>query len=185
MQTLEAESVKDARQMLRREPDLVLTDLRLPDGNGDEVVRKAARLHKVPFIVAMSGQASPAEAFELARAPVRIYLQKPFTVAELVERINAVVAACQGELKSEQLQHELQHQLRRLAIERALTPRETECVRLALNGRPRAELPRALGVSPNTCKTLVRGLLRKCHAKRLNQVTTMVLMRARFKSEPP
>jgi hypothetical protein len=40
-------------------------------------------------------------------------------------------------------------------------------------------------VSPNTCKTLVRGLLRKCHAKRLNQVTTMVLMRARFKSEPP
>jgi DNA-binding NarL/FixJ family response regulator len=179
LQTLEADSVRSAQLMLRLEPDLVLTDVCLPDGTGQDVATKAARLHSHPFIVAMSGKASPAEVFELARAPVRLYVEKPFTIAELVERIDAAVAVSNGDAIPEHLQSELLHQVRRLAIERALTPREAECVRLTLAGTPRAALAQALGVSPNTCKTLIRGVLRKCGTKRLAQVTTMILTRAR------
>jgi DNA-binding NarL/FixJ family response regulator len=179
--------------MLRREPDLVVTDVRLPDGTGHEVVKRAARLHSRPFIVAMSGKASSTEAFELARAPVRLYLEKPFSVNELAERIGAAFAIQRvdatdlawREAVPEHVQGELLEQLRQIAIERALTPRETECVRLTLTGTPRGELPQALGVSPNTCKTLIRGVLRKCGTKRLAQVTTIILTRARWKSDLP
>lgn len=193
LQTLEADGVKTARRMLRREPDLVVTDVRLPDGTGHEVVKRAARLHSRPFIVAMSGKASSTEAFELARAPVRLYLEKPFSVNELAERIDAALAVQQlaatdvawRHAVPEHVQGQLLEQLRQIAIERALTPRETECVRLSLMGTPRGELPQALGVSPNTCKTLTRNVLRKFGAKRLAQVTTMILTRARWKSDPP
>lgn len=191
LETLEASNVKMASKMLRREPDLVVTDVRLPDGTGQEVVRRAARLRSRPFIVAVSGEASRAEAFELARAPVRLYLEKPFTMAELADRICAAVASNQVDERTlpwresvpEHLRNALLEELRQIAVEYALTPRETECVRLTLAGSSRAELPQALGVSANTCKTLIRGVLRKFGSTRLTQVTTLILTRARWEDD--
>jgi DNA-binding NarL/FixJ family response regulator len=184
METLEAADLKAARRMLRCEPDLVVTDVRLPDGTGHEVARRAARLHSPPFVVAMSGEATAAEAFELARASVRIYLEKPFTVDELRDRIQAHQSqgAASEPLPWDQaiprnMRAALLAALQRVAQERSLTPRELDVLQLALAGAARAALPAALGVSKNTCKTLVRGALRKCGLERLAQVSAFVLAR--------
>lgn len=188
VETLEASDVKSARRLLRLEPDLVVTDVRLPDGSGQEVARRAARLRTQPFIVAMSGEATPAEAFELARACVRVYLEKPFTLAELQARIGEIRARDgSGPLAwDDALPHGVRElllsELTRFAAERGLTAQETEVLRHTLAGTPRAALPGALGVPSNTCKTLVRRVLRKCGLSRLAQVAPFVFARLQWQS---
>jgi len=193
VETHEAGDVKSAHRLLRLEPDLVVTDVRLPDGTGHEVARRAARLHSSPFIVAMSGEASPEEAFSLARASVSVYLEKPFTVEELKARIDetrarergASVAVPWDEATPDNVRAPLLTELRQLAEERKLTPREVEVLRFAVAGTPRSALAEAMGVSDNTCKTLVRGALRKCGVQRLAQVAAFVLARVQWSQSPP
>lgn len=187
VETHEACDVKSAHKLLRLEPDLVVTDVRLPDGTGHEVARRAARLHTAPFIVAMSGEASPEEAFALARASVQVYLEKPFTVEELQARIGAIRSR---ELRStktgwddsipEELRAPLLAELRRVTEARRLTPRESDVLRLSVVGVPRTELADALGVTENTCKTLVKGVLRKCGLRRMAQCTELMVARVRW-----
>ncbi len=70
-------------------PDLVLTDLVLPDGGGAQVVRLARRLAPSALVVLMSGYApEDAREPELARLP---FLAKPFTPQELRDRIRLLL----------------------------------------------------------------------------------------------
>lgn len=73
-----APSVAEARHELGNDPpDLVLTDVRLPDGTGFDVVECANALVPMPIVIALSGEATPDESFALASLGVRAYLAKP------------------------------------------------------------------------------------------------------------
>lgn len=54
---------------------------------------------------------------------------------------------------------------RALAEERRLSPRELVLLAYALGDEPRARVRRRLGISENTLKTELRGLIRKCGAR--------------------
>jgi DNA-binding NarL/FixJ family response regulator len=56
-----------------------------------------------------------------------------------------------------------------------LSARETEILRLVLEGTPRSGLAPELGMSENSIKTLVRRLLRKVDASNLDEVARRVL----------
>ncbi|MCG8588791.1 MAG: response regulator [Proteobacteria bacterium] len=77
---VEAYSVAEAIDGLERHPDLVILDVKLPDGDADVIVREAERRRPAPVLVAVSGQASAEEAFRLAQLGCRAYLAKPFSV---------------------------------------------------------------------------------------------------------
>lgn len=68
---------------LHEHPSLILLDVRLPDGSAQDVVAHARQLRPLPTIVAMSGLASPREAFDLAAAGVGAFLLKPLTDEDL------------------------------------------------------------------------------------------------------
>jgi DNA-binding NarL/FixJ family response regulator len=184
---LEAENVVGAERLLRCEPDLVLTDVKLPDGSGHDVARSAAALCPPPLVVAMSAEATPAEAFRLAELSVRMYMAKPFTVDELEERLAETLAEDAAHSSSsewpqaipEAMRGMVARQLRRLASERGLTPREEELVQLSVAGVERTRIPVVMDISENTCKTLVRRVLRKCGVGRLSEVHRVLLTRAR------
>ena len=88
----EAGTVREARALLATRPDLLIADVRLPDGPIFEVLEEAAEVWPKPLIVAMSGEASAEEAFRLAQIGVRSYLAKPLTLAELEEAIDRAMA---------------------------------------------------------------------------------------------
>ena len=73
-----------------RVPDLILLDLMLPGLNGIEVCRTIRRTSNVPIIM-VTARASDAEKVVGLEAGADDYLTKPFAIAELRARINALL----------------------------------------------------------------------------------------------
>jgi DNA-binding NtrC family response regulator len=79
-----AESVGDGIDRLTKDrPDLVMCDLKLPDGTGLQVLEHA-RDHQIstPFII-ITAHTTPQHALEALRAGAAEYLSKPFNVDDL------------------------------------------------------------------------------------------------------
>src|SRR5262245_41377871 len=105
-----AGSLEEARKILSESmPDLVLVDLRLPDGHGLELVSETTPGADTEFVV-MTGNASVETAIHAMRDGVLDYLTKPFDPARLTG-VLANVARTRG-LKREL--NGLRWQLRRL-----------------------------------------------------------------------
>jgi DNA-binding NtrC family response regulator len=68
-------------------PDAVLLDVTLPDGTAFDVLDEIRRREPAPLVVAISGTATPPDAFRLAQCGVRAYLQKPFGMTDIRDAI--------------------------------------------------------------------------------------------------
>ncbi|MBL0943385.1 MAG: sigma-54-dependent Fis family transcriptional regulator [Hydrogenophaga sp.] len=74
-------------------PDFVLSDIRLPDGSGEDLYRRALpHLGDTPIVFA-TAFAEVGQAVRLMRAGADDYLTKPFDVERLVQRIRELVPA--------------------------------------------------------------------------------------------
>lgn len=88
-----------AAQALRaaysQRPDLVLTEVALPDASGLELMRLLRERHPVPiiFVTASDGQADKVRALELGADD---YIVKPFDPDELASRVRAVLRRSTG-----------------------------------------------------------------------------------------
>ena len=80
----EAADLETARRMLTDNlPDVVLLDVRLPDGSGLDLLREIRRLDHSPRVVVMSASVLASEREEAVRAGCDAFVGKPYTPAEL------------------------------------------------------------------------------------------------------
>jgi DNA-binding response OmpR family regulator len=93
--TLVAGTVAEALDQARRDPDLVLLDVMLPDGSGLDVCRELRRRSQVPIIMltARGEEADRVVGLELGADD---YVVKPFSAREVVARIRAVLRRTQA-----------------------------------------------------------------------------------------
>jgi CheY-like chemotaxis protein len=83
---VEAESLAEARQSLSEQPfDLVILDVRLPDGSGLDLARELSDEHPRTGrrVVVMSASVLPAERAAAIATGCDAFLAKPFDPAEL------------------------------------------------------------------------------------------------------
>src|SRR5262252_1025381 len=130
----------------------------------------------------ISELASASEAFALAQWGVRVYLAKPFAPTELmdsVQELGTIDPHGRPDAERAQIQSatSLAVSLALFAQKHAIPEREMALVRLAVAGVSRSRCPAMLGVSENTCKTLIRRLLQRCGARNLAEIPRLVLMR--------
>lgn len=86
-----AASLSEARALLRHAPpDVVILDLGLPDGDGEQLVRELRQRQSVPIIV-VSARHQETQKIALLDAGADDYLTKPFSVAELLARIRVAL----------------------------------------------------------------------------------------------
>ena len=78
----------------RIEPDLVLLDLNLPDGDGRDVCRELQRKHDVP-VVMLTARGSELDRVVGLELGADDYVVKPFSSAEVIARIRAVLRRAQ------------------------------------------------------------------------------------------
>lgn len=65
-------------------PDLVVSDLRLPDGDGLDVVRAARSMLAPPPVIVLTGYASQTSRRQALAAGAAAYLAKPFSLASFM-----------------------------------------------------------------------------------------------------
>jgi DNA-binding response OmpR family regulator len=69
--------------------DLVISDLRLPDGDGLDVVRAARRVPDPPPVIVVTGYPSDETRRAAAAAGATAFFAKPFAAAGLLEAVRA------------------------------------------------------------------------------------------------
>ncbi len=90
-QLLEAGTARDGlAQAASRNPDLILLDLGLPDGDGIEVTRRLREWTTRPIIV-LSARGQDADKIAALDAGADDYLTKPFSVGELLARMRVAL----------------------------------------------------------------------------------------------
>ncbi len=84
---VEAETAREAAQLIAsHNPEVVLLDLGLPDGDGIELTRQLRTWTGVPIVV-LSARGREADKVEALDAGADDYLTKPFGVGELLARL--------------------------------------------------------------------------------------------------
>jgi CheY-like chemotaxis protein len=91
---LEAPDLAAARRILGEEPvDLVLLDVRLPDGNGLDLARDIAKGPAPrPDVIILSASVLPSERDAALASGASRFLEKPYVPSELISVISASLA---------------------------------------------------------------------------------------------
>ncbi len=84
-----ARDLREARKILDEQPiDLMLADVRLPDGNGMSLLPRLHSAHPSAAAVVITANPSINGAIDAIRAGVVDFLPKPFSAEHLMERVN-------------------------------------------------------------------------------------------------
>jgi DNA-binding NarL/FixJ family response regulator len=159
-----ANTVEDGDRMAARlEPDVVVLDYRLPDGEAPEAIARIARSRpeaRVLVLTAASDQRSVLRAIEAGAAG---YLLKDQPITDLVAGIRAVKSGHTA--VSPTVLPEL---LARLGPDQAgpttLTRREIEVLQLLADGGTNSEVAEKLHLSVNTVRNHVQNILSRLGA---------------------
>ncbi|WP_299004465.1 response regulator FixJ [uncultured Caulobacter sp.] len=147
----------------------VLSDVRMPQMNGIEMVRKLKELdYRAPIIV-MTGHADVPLAIEAMKAGVFDFIEKPFDEDLLLQALRAALE--KGKAQSEQ-DEALATTRRRIA---ALSPRERDVLEGLVDGKANKIIAFDLGISPRTVEIYRANLMTKMQARSLSELVRMAL----------
>lgn len=166
------ESPKDALCLLAESPGIagVIVERDLRAGSGLGVATYAREQLNLPTLLlsALNTHRTVHEAYQIGAR----YLCKPIEPPEVEMFVSAAAAQARN------MDDSLRNAFDTLAARAALTPRETEVVRLALGDVLRSQMAETMGITESTLKFHIRSLLDKCEAKNLSELVRSILVRA-------
>jgi two-component system, LuxR family, response regulator FixJ len=160
----------------RHQPDwcgVVLLDVNLPGLSGVEIVRRYCPDPIGMPVLLLTGHADVPLAVEAIRAGAQDIIEKPFKARDLLERVERGIAEDKLHYGQRLETQELKQQLA------ALTPRETEVMKLLTVGRANRDVAEALEISVRTAEVHRARILEKT---RSDSITELVyrMVRARL-----
>ena len=178
----EAGSRADAvRAAKRLNPDIVLMDVRLPDGSGVEACRDILATHPTTRVIFLTSFADDEFALAAVLAGAQGYVLKNIDSDLLIQSIRAVFKG--QSLLSPAL---TQRALIRLKAESAqagtvrtqsLAPQEERVLALVAEGLTNKEIGTALQLSDKTVKNYLSNMFQKLHITRRAQAATFFVKR--------
>jgi len=168
----EAATAAEGFDALRKwEPDLLIVDLRLPDQDGVHVLEAARNLRSTIRSVVLSAFRADDDVVAAARAGAQAYLVKTARGTEVLQTIERVLA---GE---NVLLAQMTPAQRQRLVQKDLTAKETEILRLLGMGLSNREICRRKKITPNTVKTHLRNIFAKLGVSNRSQATTIAMRR--------
>lgn len=88
----EAPDLQTARSILAANlPDVILLDVRLPDGNGLDFLRELRSEHSSPRVIVMSASVLASERDEAVRAGCDAFVGKPYKASDLTDTLTSML----------------------------------------------------------------------------------------------
>jgi DNA-binding NarL/FixJ family response regulator len=171
------EAVEKAQEL---QPDVVLMDLRMPQMNGVEAMRRIrAENANIKFIV-LTTYDNDEYIFDAIEAGAKGYLLKDASREELFQAVRAVhrgesliepgVAA-----KIIDRLAQLSRRSNQSSIAELLSERETEVLQLMASGSPNKAIASALSISESTVKTHVANIFQKLEVNQRTEAVTKAM----------
>ncbi|MFA5263594.1 MAG: response regulator transcription factor [Opitutaceae bacterium] len=184
----EAGSVADGiAAAVKLTPDVVLLDIRLPDGTGFDACRAIVRKQLDSRILILTSVADDALVDEAIRAGAHGYLLKEINGQGLIQAIQdvaagksildpAITARIIGLMKSGATAH---HD----ALS-SLSPQERRVLSLIADGRTNKEVASELNLSEKTVKNYLTTVFEKLHVTRRTQAAALFAQESRAPRQP-
>ena len=171
---IKARTYESALQLLERadelEPGVIVTDVRMPEMNGLELVRRLKSRGAPHPIIVITGHGDVPLAVEAMKAGVVDFLEKPFDDDALLGAINSALA--EGSKRSE----DDAEKIRVREIIETLSPREQEVLEGVVEGKLNKVIAHELGISPRTVEVYRANVMSKTGARGLSELVRMVLL---------
>ena len=147
----------------------LITDLRMPDMNGVELLRKLREIDALLPAIVITGHGDVQMAVEAMKNGALDFIEKPFSDDVLIESIERAVHAARSRLGNEAI---VDATRRRLAT---LSERELQVLNGVVAGEPNKTIAFDLGISPRTVEVYRAGLMAKMQAKNLPELVRMIM----------
>ncbi|MET0273140.1 MAG: response regulator FixJ [Phenylobacterium sp.] len=172
--SLRARAYESAVQFLEQADDLapgcIVTDVRMPEMSGLELVRRLKERGVPHPMIVITGHGDVPLAVEAMKAGAVDFLEKPFEEEALLRAIRSALA--KGALSAAD---EAERQRLRDIFD-ALSPREQEVLQGVVDGKLNKVIAFELGISPRTVEVYRANVMSKTGARGLSELVRMVLL---------
>ncbi|MDP3749021.1 MAG: response regulator FixJ [Phenylobacterium sp.] len=157
-------------QLAGAAPGCVVTDIRMPDMNGLELVRRLKDRGASHPIIVITGHGDVPLAVEAMKAGVVDFLEKPFDDEALLGSIRTALTIGGQATQASEERRKFE------AMLAALSPRETEVLKGVLAGKQNKVIAFELGISARTVEVYRANVMTKTSAGSLSELVRMALL---------
>lgn len=162
-----------AHALLARRGELesgcIITDIRMPEMNGLELVEELKRVGVMHPMIVLTGHADVSLAVRAMKAGVVDFIEKPFDDEVLLQAVRNALSLNDNVAGRERERAEV---LERVA---QLTTREREVFEAIVAGDSNKLAAQKLGISPRTVEIYRANVMTKMHANSLSELVRMAL----------
>jgi two-component system response regulator FixJ len=151
-------------------PGCIITDVRMPDISGIELLRRLKELKIGVPVIVITGHGDIALAVEAMKIGAADFFEKPFDDDLLVASVRAVLRQREGQTKRGAERAEIEHRIS------TLSPREKDVLTGLIEGRANKQIAFDLGISPRTVEIYRANLMNKMQADSLSDLVRMALL---------
>src|SRR5215467_2945673 len=151
-------------------PGCVITDVRMPDMSGIELLRRLKELKIGLPVIVITGHGDIALAVEAMKMGAADFFEKPFDDDLLVASVRAVLRQQEGQTKRGAERAEIEQRIS------SLSGREKDVLTGLIEGRANKQIAFDLGISPRTVEIYRANLMNKMQADSLSALVRMALL---------
>lgn len=172
-----ANAAEGVRQALQLKPDVILMDVRLPDGNGFDVCRQIRQKNLDSRVLFLTSYSDDAVLEQVVMVEADGFLLKDVHPDELVAAIEKVHAG--QSILDPAVTRRVFEQLKRGAASHSPTPldnlsaQEKRVLALVAEGKTNKEIGMALGLSDKTVKNYLANAMEKLQINRRSQAAAL------------
>lgn len=163
-------SAADFLPIAKEAAGVVVTDVRMPEVDGMELVRRLTALGVGLPVIVMTGHGDIALAVQAMKAGVVDFIEKPYVDEVMLEAINAALS---GQSEDAARQDERAEFRRRIAT---LSQRERQVFDGLVAGKASKVIARELEISPRTIEIYRAHVMSKTQARGLSELVRMALV---------